>query len=130
MNISGILSRFFSKAKNYPPADSWGGWLETAEGKRWEGIGIFVYEKLEDAKISVKKRLIIMDGKKLTLNQATARIMEKTEYERSEIREHMILWLEEASDAIERDSEDADDDVIDDLTRAWVKAERSLADGH
>jgi hypothetical protein len=130
MNIGRIIGNFFSKTKNNPPADSWGGWLDTPEGKRWEGVGIFVYEKLEDARVSVKKRLIIMDGKKLTLNQATARIMEKTEYERAEIKEHVILWLEEASDAIERDSEDADDDVIDEITRAWVKAERSLAEGH
>ena len=130
MNIGQILGAFFSKTKSYPPADSWGGWLDTPEGKRWEGIGIFVYEKLEDARVSVKKRLIIMDGKKLTLNQAADRIMEKTEYERAEIKEHLIIWLEEASDAIEGDSEDADDDVIDNLTRAWVKAERSLAGRH
>ncbi|MBC7660456.1 MAG: hypothetical protein H7249_12220 [Chitinophagaceae bacterium] len=86
--------------------------------------------KIEGRKSHRQKAADNNGWKKLTLNQATARIMEKTEYERSAIKEHMILWLEEASDAIERDSEDADDDVIDDLTRAWMKAERSLSAGH
>jgi hypothetical protein len=127
MNIERILGKFFSKNKSNSPADSWGGSLETAEGKRLEEIGIFVYEKLEDAKVTVKKRLILVDGKRLTVNQATARILENTEYKREEIREHLILWIEEASDAIERESEDADDDVIDELTQSWVEAERCLA---
>lgn len=126
MNISGIISRFFSKSKSFPPANSWGGWLDTAEGKRSQAVGSFVYEILDDTKVSATRRIVFFDGKKMTLNQTISVIKEKSEFSREEIREHALMWLVEASEPIEHDSEELDDEEIDELIQVWVRSEQKL----
>lgn len=122
MNFQNIIAKIFGNPKMQRKASvGWGGWLDTAAGKKWEAIGEMVYDKLEEAKINVHKRQIIFGeptSAKLTINQMARRLVDKTGEDVKVIREHLMLWLEEAADS---DNEERDEDVdMDSAIARWI----------
>jgi len=110
MSLGRIIARILGKPKARNSASAgWGGWLDTAEGKRWEAVGESVYGELEEAKVNVHTRHIILgDSATLTIDQVAKRIAAKTGQDIDAVREHVVLWLEEAADS---DDEERDDDL-------------------
>ena len=126
MSLSSIIAKLLRKPKTQTGTPAgWGDWLDTSEGKRWEAVSGVVYGELEAAKVNARKRRITLDGgAKLTINQVTQRIADKTGNDAEAVREHVMLWLEEAADS---DDPDRDDEMemardidrwIDDARRA------------
>jgi hypothetical protein len=110
MSLGGIIAKLLGKSKTQSGAPAgWGGWLDTAEGKQWEAVGEFVYSGLEEAKVNVHARRIILgNSATLTIDQVAQRIAEKTGQDIEVVREHVMLRLEEAADS---DDEERDDEV-------------------
>ena len=127
MNLGSIIAKLLGKPKSQSDATTgWGGWLDTPEGKLWEAVGETVYDELDEAKVNVHKRRIILgDGQRLTINQAARRITDKSGHDIEAVRENVMLWLEEV--AIDSDDEDRDADVdIRTAIDQWVHDARSF----
>ena len=128
MSLAHIIAKFFGGATPASQASiGWGGWLDTAKGKRWEAIGEVVYDELAEAKVNVHKRQIIIPGEpvaKLTIQQAVRRIAGKTGLDIEVVREHLLLWLEEAA---ESDNEKRDEEVdMESAIARWVAEANKL----
>jgi hypothetical protein len=124
MKLSEILANFAGKTKAIFGTSMSGEWLDSPEGQRWEQVGELVYNELELASVNVKNRRIILEtGGKLTINQVSRNIADKSANEFSIIRANVMEWIEEAADAIDDD----DDHVIQMNIRAWLKDERKSA---
>ncbi len=110
MSLGGIIARILGKPKAASASSAgWGGWLDTPEGKKWEAVGESVYGELEEAKANVHtRRIILVDGATLTIDQVARRIADKTDQDIAAVQEHVMLWLEEAADS---DDEERDDDL-------------------
>ena len=108
MSLSGIIAKLLGKPKTQGAASAgWGGWLDTQEGKEWEAVSEVVYGELETAKVNARKRRIILDdGAKLTINQVAQRIADKAGTDADAVCEHVMLWLEEAADSDDPDRDD------------------------
>ena len=108
MSLSGIIAKLLGKPKTPRGAPTgWGGWLDTSEGKEWEALSEVVYGELEAAKVDARKRRIVLDaGTKLTINQVARSIADKTGDDVDAVREHVMLWLEEAADPEDPDCDE------------------------
>jgi hypothetical protein len=127
MSLGGIIARILGKPKAQSSAsDGWGGWLDTPEGKRWEAVGESVYSELEEAKVNVHTRRIVLgDSATLTIDQVARRIADKTGQNAEAVQEHVMLWLEEAADS---DDEERDDEVnMESAIESWLDDVRRSA---
>ena len=132
MNFVGILAKLLGKPKAQIVGPSgWGDWLDTPDGKRWEVTGEKVYDQLETARINVTaRRFLVRDDtrtRRLTFNQAVRRVIDETGEDAKAVREHVMLWMEEAADP-----EDGErDEDIDDAIQLWledIRQSRQLTD--
>ena len=118
MSLSGIIAKLLGKPKTQSTPAGWGGWLDTSEGKEWEAISEVIYGELETAKVNAcKRRIILDDGVKLTIHQAARNLADKTGHDVDAVREHVMLWLEEAADADDADCDDME--MAADIER-WI----------
>lgn len=124
MSLSEMLARLAGKTKAIFSVSTSGEWLDTPEGKHSEQIGELVYNDLERASVNVEKRRIILEnGAKLTINQVSRNIADKSANDADIVRANVMEWIEEAADAVD----DEDDDVIQMNIRTWLKDERKSA---
>ena len=98
--------------------------MDTSEGKQWEAISEVVYNELENAKVNASKQRIIVDGARLTINQTARNIADKTHNDVDEVREHVMLWLEEAADP---DDPNCDEMEMAGNIERWVDDARRAA---
>jgi hypothetical protein len=122
--MSDIFGKIFKKSQQsqkIKDQTGWGGWLDTKAGKDWEEIGVFVYDKLEKAKADPGSRLIIFeDGSQHSVTGATQDLATELGRDRKAVHEHILLWLEEASDPLD---DDVDDEEFADEIQTWIDEE-------
>jgi hypothetical protein len=122
--MSNIFGKIFKKSKQSQKSTDqtgWGGWLDTKAGKDWEEIGVFVNDKLEKAKADPGSRLIIFeDGSQHSVTGAAQDIATELDRDRKAVHEHILSWLEEASDPLD---DDADDEEFADEIQTWIHEE-------
>ena len=130
MSLGSIIGRLLGKSKaNSESQSGWGGWLDTKEGINWEAIGQSVYDELNEAKVNVHSRRIILEnGTNFTTTEIAVQIADKIQQDVRDVHEHIIEWLVEAADS---DDEDRDDDFDTDLLmKRWVENSRKSIDRH
>ena len=85
-------------------------------------MGFFGLTCCETFELIYKRRIFLPDGSKMTINQVTRRISDKTGHDPAAVREHVMSWLEEAADS---DDPERDDDMQmgEDISR-WINDAR------
>jgi hypothetical protein len=104
-----------------------GDWLDTEEGQASEALGTKVYDCLED-KVEArpfKKRIKFPDGPELTVTQTSQRLAEQINEDPMAVREHVLLWLEEASMPDDPDMDGDQQEEFEKATECWVEEERT-----
>jgi hypothetical protein len=95
-------------------------WLDTPDGKDFEDRAERVYDYLESFKINAKKRYFEgPDGRKMSLDQAITKVAVDLHEDRAIVREHVLRWMTEASNATAPEWEGTQEHV--DLAQAWAE---------
>ena len=81
-------------------------WLDSPEGIRFQEVGEYVYDKLDGWTGKWPDKKIQQGSTARSINETTKWLAEESEYDSSELIEHILLWLNEASiDEYETDEE-------------------------
>ncbi len=102
-------------------------WLDTEEGQAWQTLGEKVYDCLEagtEAKPS-KKRIKFPNGPELTVAQTSLRLAEQLKESPIAIREHVVMWLEEASMPNDPNMDGDQQKEFEKAIERWVSEERA-----
>lgn len=95
-------------------------WLESEEGQNSIEALEYVFEALKGADLDVyEKKIIWMDGQKLTIDQSAEKIHQQTGMNIEKIRSHIVGWLQ-----MEYEPKDLDDkqmQLFESQIDAWVK---------
>ncbi|MBI2601677.1 MAG: hypothetical protein HYW48_01360 [Deltaproteobacteria bacterium] len=97
-------------------------WLDTPEGKAFEDLSGRVYDILDVFKLDAEKRFFV-DGKQklMSLDQVIQKLADDLEQETSVIREFVLMWMYEASNALDPEFEGTQEHV--DIAQNWADDE-------
>lgn len=122
--ISGNLMRMLSSiasfftVKKVPATD----WLDTSEGKDFEDRTGRVYERLDPFKINAEQRYFeVGNGQSMLLDEVIAKVAGDLNEEICVVREHVLMWMTEASNSADPEYEGTQEYV--DLVQAWAEEE-------
>jgi hypothetical protein len=122
-----FLKNFKKRQRNISHQSKFeGDWLDTPDGKKWEDLGVTIYDALSEAKVSVRQRMIVFeDGSRHTIMATAERLAGETGENVGRVYEQVILWLQEAADPA--NDEVLDDQFVESVNR-WVETEAQPMD--